>query len=72
VRDKVFFFLFTALAGITISPIAGAFSVLIGQLAGMTGNELVVIFGSTAIGVFASLMALAGLAAGLFFTGSVK
>ena len=38
----------------------------------MTGNELVVVFGSTAIGVFASLLALAGLAAGLFFTGSVK
>ena len=71
-RDKVFFFLFTALVAVTVSPIVGGLAVLVGYLAGMQGDELVVLFGSAVAGVFASVLALAGLAAGLFFTGSAE
>jgi cation transporter-like permease len=69
-RDKVLFFVVSALAGLTLSPIIAGIAVWVATLAGMGGGALVVLFGSTTAGVFAALMTLAGLAASLFFSRS--
>jgi hypothetical protein len=66
-RDKVLFLLFTLLAAITVAPIAGGLAVGVGYLAGMRDDTLVILFGSATGGMFSAIMALAGLAASLFF-----
>jgi hypothetical protein len=69
-RDKVLFFVVSALAALTLSPIIAGIAVWVGNLAGMGDGTLVILFGSTTAGVFAALMTLAGLAASLFFSRS--
>lgn len=66
-RDKVFFYCFAVLAALTLSPILGGLATGVGHLAGMDNGALVVLFGTATAGAFASLMALIGLAAALFF-----
>jgi hypothetical protein len=65
--NKIAFFIITALTAITISPLVGGAAAVIGALAGMQGPSLVVLFGSASTAAFAAILALAGLAAGLFF-----
>jgi len=67
VRDKLVFFLFFTIAGITVSPIIGGLAAVVGHAIGMANGQLLVLFGSTTAGVFAAVMALAALAARLFF-----
>jgi hypothetical protein len=66
-RDKILFFLFSSLAGLTISPIIAGIAVFVGGVAGMSNGALIILFGSTTAGVFAGFMALTGLAGNLFF-----
>ncbi|NMO51449.1 hypothetical protein HH310_09625 [Actinoplanes sp. TBRC 11911] len=68
--DKILFFILSALAALTLSPIIAGIAVWAGAFAGMTGGALIILFGSTTAGVFAALMTLAGLAANLFFSSS--
>lgn len=67
-RTKLFFFLLIALAAIVVSPLVGGMAVAVGALAGMDSASLLILFGSATGGVFAALMALAALAASLFFS----
>lgn len=67
-RTKLFIFLLIALAAIVVSPLVGGMAVAVGALAGMDPAGLLILFGSATGGVFAALMALAALAASLFFS----
>ncbi len=67
-RNRVLFFVVSALAALTLSPVIAGIAVWVGTLADMTDGALIILFGSTTAGLFAALMTLAGLAASLFFS----
>jgi hypothetical protein len=68
--NKVIFFVITIFAAIVIAPLVGGAAAVIGALAGMQGPPLVVLFGSATTASFAAILALASLAANLFFKNS--
>lgn len=68
--NKVIFFAITIFAAIVISPLVGGAALVIGALVGMQGPPLVVLFGSATTATFVAILALASLAANLFFKNS--
>lgn len=67
--NKIVFFVVATLVAFVLPPIVGAAAAVIGSLAGMNGAALIVLFGSAAAATFGAVLALAGLAADLFFNG---
>ncbi|MGW3996010.1 hypothetical protein ACWEF6_21175 [Amycolatopsis sp. NPDC004772] len=66
-KTKLIFLALVTLVALVLSAIGGAGAVAICYLAGLTGSALIVVCGGATAAVFTGVMALAGLAAKLFF-----
>jgi hypothetical protein len=67
-RNKIIFFVMAITIAILLSAIAAAGALGICYLAGLSGPALVAACGTTAAAVFGGVLALASLAAKLFFS----
>jgi hypothetical protein len=66
-KNKLIFFVLVTIVALFLSAIGGAGAVAVCHLAGLTGSVLVVVCGGAGAAVFTGIIALASLAAKLFF-----
>lgn len=65
---KVIFFVFTLFAAVVLAGLVAGGAAAVGHLAGMHGAGLVTLAGGAFVATFGAVLAVANIAAGLFFS----